>query len=96
MVNSCSLVFAFHVVVKNPRFANEKLCKFFERRNREFLIISVNFVVTKNKRKRIDFFAFKFLSCKLPDEFKLVLGQSNNIFFFRNYSPLWIFSACAL
>ncbi len=83
-------------MVKNSRFADKKLCKLMKCGNREFFVIPVNFVITENKRKSIDFLFFQFFSCKLSDKLKLVLGQNIVDFFFRNYSPLRIFSACAL
>ncbi len=64
--------------------------------NRKLFVISVNFVIAENKRKSIDFFTFEFLSCKLSDKLKLIFGQNIRVFLFRNYSPLRIFSACAL
>ncbi len=67
-----------------------------ECRNRKLFIIPVDFVIAENKRKSIDFFTAEFLSCKLPDKLKLVFGQIAGVFLFRNYSPLRIFSACAL
>ncbi len=64
-------------------------------RNCKFLIVPVNFIVAQNKRKRIKLFSAELFSCKLSDKFKLLIGQ-NILFFFRDYSPLLIFSACAL
>ncbi len=79
-------------MVKNSRFAHKKLCKGMQGRNREFLVIPVNFVVTKNKRKCIKFIPAEFFSRKLSDKLKFFIGQ-NILFFFRDYSPLLIFSA---
>ncbi len=75
-------------MVKNPCFADEKLCKLVECGNRKLLVISVNFVIAENKRKCIDFLIAEFLSCKLPDKLKLLLGQNVGVFLFRSYSPL--------
>lgn len=60
--------------------------------NRKFLVIPVNFVIAENKRKCINFFSAEFFSCKLSDKRKFFIGQ-NVLFFFRDYSPLLIFSA---
>ena len=64
--------------------------------NSKLFVISVNFIVAENKRKSINFLVFKLLSCKLSDKLKLLFGQNIRVFLFRNYSPLRIFSACAL
>lgn len=64
--------------------------------NGEFFVIPVDFVIAENKRKCIKLIARKLFSRKSADKLKLFIGQSVCFVFLRNYSPLFIFSACAL
>lgn len=64
--------------------------------NREFFVIPVDFVIAENKRKGIKLLVRKLFSCESADKLKLLIGQSVCFVFLRNYSPLFIFSACAL